>query len=101
MLYLKLVITYVHLNVQDCAGVILCAAERATQVALQVKEHQTDSFLVLFMNLRTLCLDEYCVSVLLCSSIPLFPWLSRNDNSDIQGKFYSHLNNVCGLCLAA
>lgn len=24
-------------NFQDCAGVILCAAERATQVALQVR----------------------------------------------------------------
>ena len=33
-------------NFQDCAGVILCAAERATQVALQVKVHCTTSVLI-------------------------------------------------------
>ncbi|KAK7826372.1 2-methylacyl-coa dehydrogenase [Quercus suber] len=33
-------------NPKDCAGVILCAAERATQVALQVKVHCTTSVLI-------------------------------------------------------
>lgn len=31
---------------QDCAGVILCAAERATQVALQVKKLYTTTILM-------------------------------------------------------
>jgi hypothetical protein len=41
--------TSVDIYFQDCAGVILCAAERATQVALQVKEH-FHSFVYEFQN---------------------------------------------------
>lgn len=40
--------------IQDCAGVILCAAERATQVALQVKKLHRFNFnvIVYFMSMQ-------------------------------------------------
>lgn len=37
-------------NFQDCAGVILCAAERATQVALQVEKLYSDCSISLHFN---------------------------------------------------
>ncbi|KAB5540693.1 hypothetical protein DKX38_013667 [Salix brachista] len=39
MFDLNNVTSSVDMYFQDCAGAILCAAERGTQVALQVKEH--------------------------------------------------------------
>lgn len=90
-LYLKHVITSVHINVQDCAGVILCAAERATQVALQVKKHQTDSSLVVYESQNFVA----WTNVLFLSYSPSLYYYSL---FHIQEKiFYGHLDNIYGL----
>ena len=50
---------------QDCAGVILCAAERGTQVALQVKEH-SHSFVYEFQSFmfgRSIEIEWFCTAL--------------------------------------
>lgn len=66
--HLNNVTTSVDIYFQDCSGVILCAAERATQVALQVKEH-SHSFVYEFQNFmfsRSTKIEWICTNIKSC-----------------------------------
>lgn len=65
MFDLNNVTSSVDMYFQDCAGAILCAAERGTQVALQVKEH-SHSFVYEFQSFmfrRSIEIEWFCTAL--------------------------------------